>query len=61
MSELKKWTVTSNFIGVKYMYAVCRVKDPSKPIHSGNLEFATGYMDSKEEAERIAKNLNNEE
>ena len=55
---MQKWTVTSNFIGGKMMYAVCRVKDITKTVHSGNLEFATGYIESKLDAERIAKNLN---
>lgn len=55
---MKEWTVTSNLLGGKMMYAVCRVKDFRKPVHSGNLEFATGYMESKSDAERIAKNLN---
>lgn len=57
-NELRKWTVTSNFINGQYMYAVCRIKNPNEIVHSGNLEFATGYIESKEEAERIAKNLN---
>lgn len=54
----RNWTVTSQFICGKLMYAVCRVKNVSRPIHSGNLEFATGYIESKEEAEKIANNLN---
>ena len=54
----RAWTITSQFICGKMMYAVCRVKDVSKPVHSGNLEFATGYIESKAEAEKIANNLN---
>ena len=54
----KGWELTSNFIGGTILYAVCRVIDPSKPVHSGNLEFATHYMPSKEKAQKMADELN---
>jgi hypothetical protein len=42
------------------MFAVYRLKDISAVDHSGNREYATGYMDEKEKAKIIAENLNNE-
>jgi len=56
-----KWKVTSNPIGDKLMYAVYRIRDTSKPVHSGNMELATGYMGDRAEAEAIADKLNAEE
>lgn len=58
--QKQKWTVTSQLINGTMMYAVCRIKDFTQPVHSGNLEFATGYIKRKLEAEKIAKNLNGE-
>lgn len=56
--QTKKWTVTCQLINGKMMYAVCRVKDLRKTLHRNNLDFATGYIESKLDASRIAKNLN---
>lgn len=58
--ETQKWRVTTNFIGGSELYAVCRVKDPTQVVHSGNIEFATSYMASKEKAQEIADQLNSE-
>ena len=55
---MTNWKVTTNCIDGEFMYAVCRIKNPNEPMHSGNLEFATSYMTNKQEAERIAENLN---
>lgn len=55
---MSKWKVTSQYIGDKKMYAVyCNIND-FEPDHSGNREYATGYLDSKEQAQRIADDLN---
>lgn len=55
---MQEWKVTANIIGVKRFYAVYRIKDPNVPLHSGNMEFATGYIEDITEAEKIAENLN---
>lgn len=57
---LKTWTVTSHLINGKMMYAVCRMKDFTKPVHGDNVEFATGYLETIQEANQIAKKLNKE-
>jgi len=54
----KKWTVTIKVKCGKVKFAVCRVKDITKPISKDNLEFATDYIDSEVEAEKIAFELN---
>lgn len=56
-----KWAVTSNFISGKEQYAVCRLRDIQEVDHSGNREYATGYMESREQAEAIAESLNVDE
>lgn len=55
---MSKWKVTSQYIGDKKMYAVYRNINDFEPDHSGNREYATGYLDSKEQAQRIADDLN---
>lgn len=52
------WKVTSNIIGDTKMYAVYRLLDTSETDHSGNREFATDYIKSKEKAAAIAQELN---
>jgi len=49
------------YICGKPQYAVYRLRDVSKVNHSGNRESGSTYMDSKEEAERIAAELNAKE
>lgn len=56
-----KWKVTSQGCGDDKIYAVYRLKDTSKVQHSGNMEFATEYMDSRSDARAIADKLNGEE
>lgn len=55
------WKVTSQFIGDDKMYAVYRLRDKDAVDHSGNREFASPYMTNKQDAEDIAKRLNDEE
>jgi len=50
-----KWKVTSN---PGFGYAVYRLKDVGEVDHSGNREYATGYLSDRAEAEKIAARLN---
>ena len=53
-----EWKVTSNFIGGKKCFAVYRLIDAAGVDHSGNREYATDYMESREEAQAIADRKN---
>ena len=53
-----KWKVTSNPIGDTIKYAVYRLLDTQKTDHSGNREFATHYLDDREQAQSIAEEMN---
>ncbi len=53
-----KWKVTSNPIGDRIKYAVYRLLDTQKTDHSGNREFATPYLDDREQAQAIADEMN---
>lgn len=53
-----KWKVTTNYIAGEKLFAVCRVKDTREVEHSGNREYATDYMSSREKAQKIADELN---
>lgn len=55
-----KWKVERNVIDNKSMFAVYRLKDTLAVDHSGNREYATGYMDDSAEAHEIAERMNNE-
>lgn len=56
-----KWQVTSQFFGDVKKFAVYRLLDVAEVDHSGNREFAGGYVDSKERAQAIADALNDQE
>ena len=55
---MSKWEITSNYINGKEKYAVYRNIRDDEPDHSGNREYATGYMESREEAQKIADEKN---
>ena len=55
------WMVTTQYICGKPQYAVYRLRDVDEVDHSGNRESGSTYMDSMEEAERIAAELNTKE
>lgn len=55
---MTKWKITSQFLGEKKMFAVYRNLKDYEPDHSGNREYATGYMESKEQAQEIADEMN---
>ena len=52
------WKVIKNPVCDDYMYRVVRIIDPNQPMHSGNLEAGSEWLDSKEEAQLIADELN---
>lgn len=56
-----KWAVTFQIISGKKQYAVYRLRDIHEVDHCGNREYATGYMESLEQAEVIAESLNVDE
>lgn len=55
-----EWRVTSHIYCDVKKYAVYRIINTSEVDHSGNRDYATGYMEDKEMAEGIAERLNEE-
>lgn len=53
-----EWRVTSNFIGGEKMYAVYRLRNINEVDHSGNREYAGGWISNKEAASIVAAGLN---
>ena len=53
-----EWKVTSNTLNGTTMYGVYRIKDTSAVDHSGNREYATDYTEDREQAIKIAEELN---
>lgn len=58
---MNEWKIASNIVGDKKLYGVYRVIDPSQPVHSSNMEYYGGYMESRESAKTLADQLNAEE
>lgn len=54
-----EWRVSTNYVAGKTLYGVYRIRDINAVDHSGNRE-TRGYYERKGEAERIARNLNEE-
>lgn len=53
-----KWKVTSNPINGKTMYAVYRLIDINAVDHSGNREYAGGWVHNRETVAIVAEELN---
>ena len=53
-----KWKVTANPVGGGMLYAVYRLRDVDAVDHSGNREYASGYIEDKDTALTIAEGLN---
>lgn len=58
---MNKWKVYSNYFGNAWYYRVGRILRANEPFHSGNVEWHGDYMQDKQEAEKIAQELNNNE
>lgn len=57
----QEWKVETNFAAGIKQYAVYRIRAIGETDHSGNREYATGYLKDRKQAENIAKALNSEE
>ena len=53
-----EWKVTSNSINGQMMYAAYRLKNKLDVDHSGNREYAGGYVSNREAAAIVAAELN---
>jgi hypothetical protein len=54
------WQIFSNWIGDKKMWQIARIKDPSKVLHSGNMESTGKWFDSREEAQAALAEMTKE-
>lgn len=54
---MNEWKVVSNFIGMM-VYQVCRIIDEKKTVCTNNMEYQKGIFSTKEEAQRLANELN---
>lgn len=53
------WEVSSNVLGERTFYSVCRLKDTEEVQHSGNMIYSVkGYTNDRAEAEKYAEKLN---
>lgn len=53
----REWKVVCRTVGGEKKFAVCRQAGKGRP-KPGNLEFATGYLNSKEAAQAACDRMN---
>lgn len=55
-----KWIVLSNYVCGEHVYAVARRIRMDEPLHSGNLDYASTWLQDRAVAEAWAEKLNEE-
>lgn len=56
MSE--PWSVFSQVLGEERVYIAGRLRDPSAPMHGGNVEYSGDYTSDRAEVEQRVSDLN---
>lgn len=55
------WRVFSQVIDSRRMFIVGRPRDPTQPLHGGNVEYSGGYTTDRDAVEETVSNLNAQE
>jgi len=55
------WRVLSQVIDHTRLYAAGRLRDPTQPLHGGNVEFYGGYIPDRDAIVKRVAELNAEE
>ena len=55
-----EWRVTSNSVCGEKIFATYRLRDINEVDHSGNREYAGGWVNEREKAQEVADQLNAE-
>lgn len=53
-----QWRVFSQFIGDRKVYIAGRQRDPTQPLHGGNVEYFGGYSDNRDAVVALVADLN---
>ncbi len=53
-----QWCVLSQVIDHTRLYAAGRLRDPTQPLHGGNVEFSGGYIPDRDVIEQRVAELN---
>ena len=53
-----EWRVTANPVSGTMLYSVYRIRNVDEIDHSGNREYSGPWFDTRDEAEQLAKILN---
>ena len=53
-----QWRVFSQFIGDRKVYIAGRQRDPTQPLHGGNVEYVGGYTEDRAAVEQQVSELN---
>lgn len=52
------WRVFSQFIGDRKVYIAGRQRDPTQPLHGGNVEYVGAYTEDRDAVEARVAELN---
>ena len=52
------WRVFSQVIDGRRLYIAGRQRDPSQPLHGGNVEYSGGYIEDRGAVEKLVAELN---
>lgn len=52
------WRVFSQVIEDRRVYIAGRQRDPTQPLHGGNVEYSGGYLEDREAVEKLVAELN---
>lgn len=55
---MNEWKVLSNPVAGEYVYQVYKIKDPTEPMHAGNVLTKGTPFDSEKEAQEYADRIN---
>ena len=53
-----QWRVFSQYIGDRKVYIAGRQRDPTQPLHGGNVEYFGGYSDNRDAVVALVADLN---
>jgi hypothetical protein len=55
---MMSWRVFSQVIEDRRMYIAGRQRDPTQPLHGGNVEYSGGYQEDRGAVETLVAELN---
>ena len=55
------WRVLSQVLEDRRVYIAGRQRDPTQPLHGGNVDYSGGYLEDRDAVEKLVAELNAQE